>query len=79
MVPVVGLGRFLRLFWATMAHFCSLLKPTLDLQEPTRDLQFADDSADGFKDTIVSGGLRSIFFEPLTLIPYSGSFLIEIS
>ena len=48
MVPVVGLGRFLRLFRAIMAHFCSLLKPTLDLQEPTRDLQFADDCADSW-------------------------------
>ena len=71
---VVGLGRFLRLFRAIMAHFFSLLKPTLDLQEPTRDLQFADDTADGFKDTIVSDGLRSIFFGPLPLITYSGRF-----
>jgi hypothetical protein len=45
-VPVVGLGRFLRLFRAILTLFRILLKPTLLLPEPIRDLQFADDFAD---------------------------------
>ena len=46
MVPVVGLGRFLRLFRAILTHFRRLLKPTLSLQDPARNLQSADDFAD---------------------------------
>ena len=47
---MVGLGRFLRLFRAILTHFRRLIKPTLNLQDPTQDLQFADDFADSLFD-----------------------------
>ena len=55
MVPVVGLGRFLRLFRAILTHFRRLLKLTLNLLEPTRNLQSADDFADTLSRCTVNG------------------------
>ena len=42
MVMLIMIGRILRLFRAMLIYFYRLLKPTLPLQEPTRNLPSAD-------------------------------------
>jgi hypothetical protein len=57
-VPVVGLGRLLRLFRATLTRLQRLLKPTHNLQDPARNLQSADDFADS--DHVSPNGLVKV-------------------